>query len=136
MNPLIIIRILAVGLIALFGLGTPVAVYATFAVGHPLICLFAVVMNIGFVIAGIGLFRVKRWSWWLALVLCAISLIQFLWSLFANLNAQTATDLNEIIAFIVAGFYLGIAFVLTSGPVRKMFRERNTVELNHEAPSK
>ena len=128
MNPLLIIRILAVGLIALFGLGILAVVYVLIAVAHSPVVWFALVVNIGFVIGGIGLFMVKRWSWWLTLVLCAVSLIQFLWQLFATLTAQTATELNEIVAFIVAGFYLGIAFVLTSGPVRKAFKERNAVQ--------
>lgn len=135
MNPLIIIRILAVGLIMLFGLGTLGVLYFL-TVGFSLALLFALVVNIGFVIGGIGLFMVKRWSWWLTLALCAIRIIQFLCVLFTTLTAQTATELNEIIAFIVAGFYLGIAFVLTSGPVRKTFRERNAVQLTNEAPSK
>lgn len=128
MNPLIIIRILAVGLIALFGFGTLGVVFFLGSAAYSPMVLLAVLVNIGFVICSIGLFMVKRWSWWLTLALCAVSLVQFLWQLFSLLNAQTATQLNEIIAFIVAGFYLGIAFVLTSGPVRKMFRERNTVQ--------
>ena len=126
MNPLLIIRILAIGLITLFGLGT-LAVLYFFTVGFSLRLVFALVVNVGFVIGGIGLFMVKRWSWWLTLGLCAVSLIQFLWQLFATLTAETATELNEIVAFIVAGFYLGVAFVLTSNPVRKTFRERSAV---------
>jgi hypothetical protein len=126
MNGLIIIRILAVALIALFGFGT-LAVLYFFTVEFSLMLVFALVVDIGFVVGGIGLFMVKRWSWWFTLALCAVSLVKFLWQLFATLTAETATELNEIAAFIVAGFFLGIAFVLTSNPVRKTFRERNAV---------
>jgi hypothetical protein len=125
MSAFTIIRILAVGLIVLFGFGIPAALFALYSSGFSLLFFSALIINIGFVIGGAGLFYVKRWSWWLTLVLCAVSLIQFLWQLFTHLTAQTATQLNEIVAFIVAGFYLGIAAVLTSNPVRKLFRERD-----------
>lgn len=127
MNGLVIVRILAVGLIALFGLGTLGVVFFLGSAAYSPVVLLAALVNSGFVICGVGLFLIKRWSWWLTLGLCAVSLIQFLWQLFTHLTAQNATQLNEIIAFIVAGFYLGIASVLTSNPVRKVFRERNAV---------
>lgn len=124
MKPSLIVKALAIGLIAFFAFGTLVAGYAIFRSGVSLLLLFAVVIDIGFVVAGIGLFRLRRWSWWLTIGLCAISIVQFLWQLFTTLTPETATDLNEMVSFIVAGFYLAIAFVLASGPVRKAFREQ------------
>ena len=125
MKPSLIIKALAVALIAFFTLATLGAGYAIFRSGVSLLLLFAVATNIGFVIAGIGLFRLRRWSWWLTIALCAVSIVQLLWQIFTKLTPETATDLNETVSFIVAGFYLAIAFVITSGPVRKIFREHD-----------
>ena len=121
MNPVLIIRILSAGLILLFTFGILAAAY-----GFSGQLLFAALLNIGFVVGGIGLFRMKRWGWWLTLGLCAASIIQLLWQLLTKLTPQTATDLNEMVSFIVAGFYLAIVFVLTCNPVRKAFREHST----------
>ena len=123
MKPLLIIRALAIGLIALFTLGTFGAGYAVFASGFSLLLLFAILTNVGFVISGLGLFRLRRWSWWLTIVLCAVSIIQLLWQIFTSLTPETATKQNEMVSYIVAGFYLAIAFLLTSDSVRKTFRE-------------
>ena len=123
MKPIWKIRALAVALIVLFGLGTLVAVYAIFTGrGAPHI-IFAAVINLGFFIGGVGLLKLKCWSWWLTIVLCGVSIIQFLWQLFTTLPAETATKQAEIASYVVAGFYLGIAFLLTSDSVRKTFRE-------------
>jgi hypothetical protein len=123
MKPILIIKALAVALIAFFTLGTLGASYAIFTGGFSLLLLFAAATNIGFVIAGIGLFRVRRWSWWLTLGLCAVSIIQLLWQIFTKLTPETATNQNQMVSYIVAGFYLAIGFALTSDSVRKTFRE-------------
>ena len=126
MKPLLIIRALAVALIALFTLGTFGAGYVIFTSGFSLLLMFAIATNIGFIIAGIGLFRVRRWSWWLTLGLCVISIIQLLWQIFTKLTPETATNQNQMVSYVVAGFYLAIGFVLTSDSVRKTFREYGT----------
>jgi len=126
MKPLLIIRALAIGLIALFTLGTLGAGYAIFMSGFSLLFLFAILTNVGFVISGIGLFKLRRWSWWLTLGLCAISIFQLLWQIFTKLTPGTATNQNQMVSYIVAGFYLAIAFLLTSDSVRKAFREHGT----------
>lgn len=101
------IRALAIGLIVIFGLGTIFAVRALFTIG------------------GVGLIKLKRWSWWLTIGLCAVSIIQLLWQLFTTLTPESATKQNEAVSYVVAGFYLAIAFLLTSDSVRKTFRERH-----------
>jgi hypothetical protein len=122
MNPVWKIRALAIMLLVFFGPGTALAIYALFAVG-PLASLFlSVAINLAFVVGAIGLMMIKRWAWWLTLALCAISVIQLLVTLFTTLTPDTATKSNEIISYIIAGFYLCIAFVLTSGSVRKTFK--------------
>ena len=122
MKPLWKIRALAIVLLVFFGPGTLLAIYALFAVA-PLASLFlSVAINLAFVVGAVGLWTIKRWAWWLTLALCAISVIQLLVTLFTTLTPQTATKGNEIISYIVAGFYLCIALVLTSEPVRKTFK--------------
>ena len=123
MKPLWKIRALAIVLLVFFVPGTALTIYALFAVG-PLASLFlSVAVNLAFVVGGVGLLMLKRWAWWLTLVLCAISVIQLLITLFTTLTPETANKLNEIISYIIAGFYLCIALVLTSESVRKTFRE-------------
>jgi hypothetical protein len=123
MKPIWKIRALAIALIVLFGIAALAAAYALFTGRREPHMIFAVVTNLGFVIGGVGLLKLKRWSWWLTIVLCCISIIQFLWQLFTTLTAETATKQAEIAFYVVAGFYLGIAFLLTSDSVRKAFRE-------------
>src|SRR5436190_1585755 len=118
MNPLWKIRALAIALIVFFGLGALLAVRAIFTVGMSPHLLFAVVTNLGFVAGGIGLLTLKRWSWWLTIGLSAIGIIQLLWQIFATLTPDTATKQSEIASYVVAGFYLAIAFLLTSDSVR------------------
>jgi bacteriorhodopsin len=128
MKPLWKIRALAILLIVLFGLGTAGSVFLAFKQGTSALLLFSTAINIGFVIAAIGLLKIRRWAWWLTMALCAISLIQFLWQLFTTLTPETATKPNEMAAYVVAGFYIAIAFVLTSDSVRKTFREAQAVQ--------
>ena len=125
MNPLWKVRGLAIALIVFFCLGTGLAIRALFTAGISPLMLLAVVTNLGFVAAGIGLLRLRPWSWWLTIALCAVSIIQLLWQMFTTLTPETATKQNEIASYVVAGFYLAIAFLLTSDSVRKVFRERH-----------
>ncbi|PYJ83792.1 MAG: hypothetical protein DME22_14875 [Verrucomicrobia bacterium] len=125
MNPLWKIRGLAIALIVFFGLGTILAVPSLFTAGSSPLLFFAVATNLGFVAGGIGLIKLKRWSWWLTIGLCAVSIIQLLWQIVTTLTPETATKQNEIVSYVVAGFYLAIAFLLTSNSVRKTFRKRH-----------
>ena len=123
MKPLWKIRALAIALILFFGFGTLVAARVIFTGGGEPHLFFAAVTNLGFIVGGVGLLKLKRWSWWLTIVLCAVSIIQLLWQIFTSLTPETATKQNEMVSYIVAGFYLAIAFLLTSDSVRKTFRE-------------
>src|SRR5262245_6249500 len=104
MKPLWKIRALSIGLILIFGLGTLFAVRGLFTGGISPLSLFAVVINLGFVAGGVGLLKVRRWSWWLTILLCAVSIIQFVWQLFTTLTPETATKQSEIASYVVAGF--------------------------------
>jgi hypothetical protein len=134
MAPLWKIRALAIVLILFFGLGTVLAIRALFTLEMSPLLPFAVATNLGFVVAGIGLLRLKRWSWWLALGLCALSIIQLLVQLFTTLTSETATKQNEIASYVVAGIYLGIAFFLTSDSVRKTFKGSKVQSVEAKAP--
>jgi hypothetical protein len=123
MKPIWKIRALAIALIVLFGLGALVAAYVIFTGRADQQMILAAATNLGFIIGGVGLLNLKRWSWWLTIVLCAVSIVHLLWQIFTMLTAETATKQNEMVSYIVAGFYLGIAFLLTSDSVRKTFRE-------------
>ena len=123
MKPLTKIRILAIALIVLFGLGMLAVAAAVFTGRADIHIIFAGITNLGFVIGGIGLLKLRRWSWWLTVILCGVSIAHLLWQIFTTLTAETATKQAEIASYIVAGFYLGIAFLLTSDSVRKIFRE-------------
>jgi Na+/proline symporter len=128
MKPIWKIRALAIALIVLFGLGTLVAAYAIFTGRGEPHMIFAAITNLGFIVGGVGLLRLKRWSWWLTIVLCAVSIIHLLWQIFTSLTPDTATKQNETVAYVVAGFYLAIAFLLTSDSVRKTFRETHDTD--------
>lgn len=129
MKPIWKIRALAVALIVLFGIGTVVASCAIFTGrGEPHL-IFAAVTNLGFILGGVGLLMLKRWSWWLVIVLCAVSIIHLIWQIFASLTPETATKHNEMVSYVVAGFYLAIAFLLTSDSVRKTFRETHDTDV-------
>jgi hypothetical protein len=123
MKPIWKIRALGIALIALFGLGTLAVASAIFTGRREPNLIFAAVTNLGFVLGGVGLLKLKRWSWWLTIVLCAVSIIHVLWQVFTSLTPETATKQNEMVSYLVAGFYLAIAFLLTSDSVRKIFRE-------------
>ena len=128
MKPIWKIKALAVALIVLFGFGTLVAAYAIFtARGEPHL-IFAAVTNLGFVVGGVGLLKLKRWSWWLTIMLCGVSIIHLLWQIFTTLAPDRATKQNEIASYVVAGIYLAIAFLLTSDSVRKTFRETHDTD--------
>lgn len=131
MKPIWKIRALAVALIVLFGLGTLVAAYLIFTGRADWNIILAAVTNLGFIIGGAGLLKLKRWSWWLTIVLCSVSIIHLFWQIFTSLTPETATKQNEMISYVVAGFYLAIAFLLTSDSVRKTFRDAP-----HESPPK
>src|SRR6267378_4173948 len=93
------IKLLGILLILVFGVGTLLAVPAIFtsqSVASQPHLLFAIVTNLGFVAGGIGLLKLKRWSWWLTVGLCAVSILQFLWQLFTTLTPESATRQNEI----------------------------------------
>jgi hypothetical protein len=46
--------------------------------------------------------------------------------LFTRLTPETATKPNEIITYAVAGFYLAIAFLLTTDSSRKAFKQKSS----------
>ena len=123
MKPHTKIRILAIALIVFFGLGTLVAVGAVATGRADLHIILAAIINLGFIIGGVGLLKLRRWSWWLTVVLCGVSIAHLLWQIFTSLAPNTATKQNEMVSYIVAGVYLAIAFFLTSDSVRKTFRE-------------
>jgi len=125
---------MAIVLIIFFGLGTALAVAALFNGGVSPLPLFGVATNLGFVVAGIGLLRLKRWSWWSALGLSALSIVQLLWNIFTTLTPETATKHNETAAYIVAAIYLGIVFFLTSDSVRRTFRASRSNEQPQKQP--
>jgi hypothetical protein len=126
MKPLLKIRILAVVLIVFFSLGTLGATLAFFLgfLKMPVLeVAVAIATNVGFVVAGIGLLLVKRWAWWLTLILCGVSILHLIWSVFTTLTPETATKASEIGSYLAVGIYLGIGFLLTSESVRKVFKE-------------
>jgi hypothetical protein len=123
MKPHIKIRVLAIALIVFFGLGTLVAAGAVITGTADIHIILAVITNLGFIIGGVGLLKLRRWSWWLTVVLCGVSIAHLLWQIFTSLTPETATKQNEMVSYIVAGFYLAIAFFLTSDSVRKTFRQ-------------
>jgi len=123
MKPHTKIRILAIALIVFFGLGTVAAVAAVFTGRADIHIILAAITNLGFITGGVGLLKLRRWSWWLTIVLCGVSIVHLLWQIFTTLTAEAATKQAEIASYVVAGFYLGIAFLLTSDSVRKIFRE-------------
>jgi len=125
MKPIRFVRALAIALIVLFSLGTLGVAYAIFAGGFSLLLALALTINIAFVVAGVGLFRVKRWAWWLTLGLCAAGIFQLLLQMLITLTPETATKQAEMATYLVAGFYLAIGFALTSESVRKTFRKDN-----------
>jgi len=122
MNPLWKIRGLAVALIALYGLGALWAVVELFSTGISLPLFKAVATSLCFVAGGIGLLKLKRWGWWLTIGLCSIIIIQSSCNIF-KLTPASATKQHGIEPYVVAGFYLAIAFLLTRDSVRKVFRE-------------
>jgi peptidoglycan/LPS O-acetylase OafA/YrhL len=121
MNPLWKIRGLAVALIALYGLGALWAVVELFSTEISLPLFKAVASNLCFVAGGIGLLKLKRWGWWLTIGLCAIIIIQSLCNIF-KLTPESATKQHGE-PYVVAGFYLAVAFLLARDSVRKVFRE-------------
>jgi hypothetical protein len=125
MKPLWKIRTLAIALIVFFGFGTLVAAWFIATQGAEPHTIFAALTNLGFIAGGVGLWKLQRWSWWLILALCAVSIVHLLWQIFTSLTPETATKQNEIISYVVAGFYLAIALLLTSDSVRKYFKGTN-----------
>src|SRR5436309_105948 len=123
------IKALAILLIVFFGLATVAGILALFvpldrfAISGPQ-ALFATISNLGFVVGGVGLLRLRRWSLWLTVGLCALSILTLLWQVFTKLTPEAATKPNEIATYVVAGFYLAIAFLLTSESSRKAFRQK------------
>src|SRR5689334_2129597 len=112
MKPQTKIRVVAIALIVLFGLGTLIAAGAVFTGRADIPTIVAAITNLGFIIGGVGLLKLRRWGWWLTLVLCGISIVQLLWQIFTSLTPATATKENEIVSYVVAGVYLAIAFLL------------------------
>jgi hypothetical protein len=116
----------AICMLVLFGCSTVLSAVGPFIhlADKPLMtvgeAVFATVIDLGFVIGAVGLLRLRRWALWLTIVLCGISIVQVIWSI-AKLTSEKATKSTEIIAYIVAGFYLAIAFFLTSASTRKAF---------------
>ncbi|MBL9174144.1 MAG: hypothetical protein JNL10_11460 [Verrucomicrobiales bacterium] len=126
MKPQTKIRILAVALIVLFGLGTLVALVALVTGRADSQITFAALTDLGFIVGGVGLLKLRRWSWWLTIVLCGVSIAHLFWRMFTTLTPGTATKEAEIASYAVAGFYLGIGFFLTSDSVRKVFEGDDT----------
>jgi len=130
MKPHTKIRILAIVLIVFFGLGSVIAAAAIFTDTPDIHIILAAITNLGFLAGGVGLLQLQRWSWWLTIILCGVSIAHLLWQSFTTLTPETATLQAEIASYVAAGFYLGIAFLLTNDSVRKIFREP------HESTSK
>ena len=116
------IRVLAIALIAFYGLGALWAVVALFSTGMSLPLFKAAATSLVFVAGGIGLLKLKRWGWWLTIGLCTIIIIQSLGSIF-KLTPESVTKQHVITPYVVAGFYLAITFLLTSDSFRKVLRE-------------
>src|SRR5678816_402041 len=112
------IKALAIFLIVFFAFGTVGGVIAYFAVGERLglsllQTIFSTVINLGFVCGGIGMLRLRPWSLWLTVGLCGLSIVTLLWQLFTKLTPESATKPHEIASYVVAAFYLAIAFYVT-----------------------
>ena len=123
MNPLWKIRALALALIALYGLGALWAVVALLSTGMSLPLFKAMASSLSFVAGGIGLLKRKRWGWWLTMGLCAMIIITSLRRIFTTLTLESAMKHHDTVPYVVAGFYLAIAFLLTRDSVRKALRE-------------
>ena len=123
MKPHTKIRIVAIALIVLCGFGILAAAAVAFTYGADIHVVLVAITNLGLIVGGVGLLKVRRWSWWLSVVLCSVSIAHLLWPIFTSLTHETATKQNEVVSYIVAGFYLAIALFLTSNSVRKTFRE-------------
>jgi hypothetical protein len=125
------IKALALFLIVVFGLAAIAGIVAFFLqldrlpMSGPQ-AILATATNLGFVIGGVGLLRLRPWGLWLTVGLCGLSIVALLWQVFTKLTAETATKPNEIATYMVAGFYLAIAFLLTSESSRKAFRPDGT----------
>jgi hypothetical protein len=123
MKPHTKIRIVAIALIVFCGLGILAAAAVAFTYGTDIHVILVAITNLGLIVGGVGLLKLRRWSWWLSVVLCSVSIAHLLWQIFTSLTHETATKQNEVVSYIVAGFYLAIALFLTSNSVRKTFRE-------------
>ncbi len=120
------IKAVAICMLILFGCGTVLAAVGPFIhlADKPLMnfgeAAFAAITNLGFVIGAVGLLKLRRWAIWLTIVLCGVSIVQLIWTI-TKFTSETATQGAEISCYIVAGFYLAIAFFLTSASTRKVF---------------
>ena len=123
MRPHTKIRILGIALIVFFGLGTLAAAVAISTGRADIHIILAAITNVGFIVGGVGLLKLRGWSWWLTVVLCGVSIAHLLWQIFTSLTPGTAMKQNEMASYVVAGVYLAIAFFLTSDSVRRTFRE-------------
>lgn len=121
------IKALAIFLVVVFALATIAGIIAFFLQPDRLPMsgpqtIFATATNLGFVIGGLGLLRLRLWGLWLTVGLCGLSIATLLWQVFTKLTAETATKPNEIATYVVAGLYLAIAFLLTSESSRNAFK--------------
>lgn len=131
------IKLLAICLIVFFGGGSVLTILALLVLlvegnnlpGLMLNAVFAMAINIGFLIGRIGLLKLKSWSLWLTVGLCGTSILHLLWQIITTFTSETATKQNEIVSYIIAGFYLAIAFFLTSDSSRKLFRHKSETPL-------
>jgi len=121
-DQLLRIRVLALAVIALYGLGALEAVVGLFSTGMSLPSFKAAATSLVFVAGGIGLLKLKRWGWWLTIGLCGIIIIQSLCHIF-KLTPESWTKQHGITPYVVAVFYLAVTFLLASDSVRKVLRE-------------
>jgi CBS domain containing-hemolysin-like protein len=126
------IKGLAIFLIVVFGFATIAGVIAFYLQhdGLPISApeaVLATATNLAFVIGGAALLRLRPWGLWLTVGLCGLSIVTLLWHVFTELTPKTATKSNEIGTYVVAGFYLAIAFLLTSESSRKAFKPTTPV---------
>jgi hypothetical protein len=124
------IKILASSLIALFSL---ITLGVLSSISTKLIAqwgiaalLLEAIICFGFLIGGIGLYRLNRWGRKLVIALCAVRVIQFFiwlsWVMYMKFATGSATSSNALISYIVASlFYFAVAIFLRTDSVKRSF---------------
>ncbi len=133
-------KILGICLIVFFGIASIITILAFFITDSsgtfPISTLklfLATIINLAFVIGGIGVLKICRWGLWVTVSLCGVSIVNILWEIATTLTPETATKELELVVYVVAGFYLAIAFLLTTDSSRKLFREMYTARQREDS---